>query len=65
MIEEKPALGILKRSDWGDTKIYSVECECTDPNHSHDVEIEADDHSVSVHVHVNVIAGYDTRWKYI
>jgi len=43
MKAEKPAEGILKRNDWGDTVTYQVVCECGDSNHDHNVWIEADD----------------------
>ena len=45
---EKPAVGILKRSDWGDAISYQVTCECTDSNHDHNVWVEADDQRVTV-----------------
>ena len=32
---ETPATGILKRHDWGDTKVYQVVCECHQPDHEH------------------------------
>jgi hypothetical protein len=43
-----PAEGILKRSDWGDSKTYQIVCECHDPNHDHNVWVEADDNTVTV-----------------
>jgi hypothetical protein len=48
MKAETPALGVLKRSDWGDAISYQVTCECTDPNHDHNIWVEADDARVTV-----------------
>ena len=42
MKPEKPAWGISKQSDYGDSIWYQVQCECTDPDHCHVVEVEAD-----------------------
>jgi hypothetical protein len=43
-----PAVGILKRNNWGDAITYQVVCECHDANHDHNVWVEADDHNVTV-----------------
>jgi hypothetical protein len=43
-----PAVGILKRSDYGDCKSYQIVCECHDPDHDHNVWIESEDTGVSV-----------------
>ena len=48
MKAEKPATGILKRSDWGDAISYQVTCECMDSNHDHNLWVEADDARVTV-----------------
>jgi hypothetical protein len=43
-----PAVGILKRNNWGDAITYQVVCVCHDANHDHNVWVEADDHNVTV-----------------
>lgn len=48
MNAQKPAEGILKNGDWGDTKSYQIVCDCHDPDHNHNVYIEADDVGVTV-----------------
>lgn len=48
MKAEKPAVGILKRSDWGDAISYQVTCECCDSDHDHNLWVEADDARVTV-----------------
>jgi len=54
MQAEKPAEGIMKTNDWGDSKTYKVACDCGDPTHSHDVWVEADDVSVTVTTYTTV-----------
>ena len=51
MTPQTPAVGILKRNDWGDTKMYNVPCNCCGPDCAHDVWVEADDHGVTVTTH--------------
>lgn len=51
MTPQTPAVGILKRNDWGDTKMYNVPCSCCGPDCAHDVWVEADDHGVTVTTH--------------
>jgi hypothetical protein len=65
MTSEKPAHGILKLNDWGESIWYQVPCDCTDPDHTHTVEVEADDHSVSVTVHTTVKTRFwgRGRWR--
>ena len=48
MTPQSPAEGILKRNDWGDTKMYNVTCSCCGADCEHNVFVEADNHSVSV-----------------
>lgn len=48
MLSEIPAVGILKRSDWGDSKCYQVVCDCHQPDHDHNVWVEADETGVTV-----------------
>lgn len=48
---QTPAEGVLKRNDWGDSKMYQVTCECSDSNHDHNVWIEADDHRITVSIY--------------
>ena len=69
MKPEKPAEGILKQSDFGDSIWYQVQCECTDPDHCHVVEVEADleVRDVAVHIYTDVSTPFwsKSRWKMI
>lgn len=58
---EKPAEGILKTHDYGNSKWYSVVCGCGQPVHSHTVEIEAEDTGISVNTYVTVKTDYWTE----
>jgi hypothetical protein len=48
MEAQEPAVGILKRNNWGDAITYQIVCECGDSNHDHNVWIEADKGNVTV-----------------
>lgn len=65
MKAQKPAEGILKRSEWGDSKFYTVMCECGDESHSHNVCVDADDHRVSVTIYTTVKSKWWSmaRWQ--
>jgi hypothetical protein len=67
MKAEKPAEGILKTHDWGDSKWYHVHCDCGDDDCSHEIGVEADDHIIQVHVHVTNHTKWweKNRWKQI
>ncbi len=54
MKAQSPAEGILKKNDWGDTKMYHVVCECGSDWHTHDVWVEASDIGVDVCVYATV-----------
>jgi hypothetical protein len=58
MKSETPAQGILKTSEWGDSKWYHIRCECGSDDCSHDVNVEADDCDVQVHIY----AKNHTKW---
>lgn len=58
MKAEKPAEGILKRNDFGDSKWYQVVCGCGQPYHDHNVEVEADDTGVSVNIYATMKTNY-------
>lgn len=67
MKPEKPAEGILKLNDWGESKWYYIPCDCSDPDHAHTVNVEADDHSVSVHIYTTVKTRFweKRRWRQV
>ena len=67
MEAQKPAQGILKRHDWGDTKVYQVVCECGQPDHEHGVWIESSETGVEVQVYVTAKTNFwsRTRWSHI
>lgn len=67
MKAEKPAEGILKINEWGQSKMYHVRCDCGDDDCSHTVDIEADDTGVQVHVYVKNHTKWweKNRWRQI
>lgn len=58
MKSQTPAVGILKRNDWGDSMSYQVVCECGQPDHDHNIWVEAEDTSVSVTIYTTE----KTKW---
>jgi hypothetical protein len=48
MKAQRPAEGILKRGDWGDSMSYTVPCSCCGSLCEHNVWIEADETGVTV-----------------
>jgi hypothetical protein len=54
MKAEKPAEGIMKRGDWGDSKSYNVTCSCCGSDCEHNVWVEADDTGVSVTTYTKI-----------
>ena len=48
MTPQKPAEGVLLHRDYGDSKMYTLTCECCDTSHAHQVWVEADDTGVTV-----------------
>jgi hypothetical protein len=67
MIAEKPAEGILKRNDWGDSKVYQIVCTCGDPDHDHAVWVEADDTGVSIVIYTTNTSTFwnKSRWRQV
>jgi hypothetical protein len=64
---EIPAVGILKRSEYGDSKSYQVVCECGDPGHDHNLWVEADDVNVTVTIYTTAKSKWWSlnRWQKI
>lgn len=58
MKSEKPAEGILKRSDFGDSMYYQIVCNCGQEYHDHNLEVEADETGVNVNIHATVKTNY-------
>lgn len=58
MKAQKPAEGILKTNDYGDSKWYKVVCGCGQPDHSLDFEVEADETGVTVNTYVTAKTDY-------
>jgi transposase len=54
MKSQTPAEGILKRHDWGDSKVYQIICDCGQDNHTHNMWVEADGCNISVTIYVDV-----------
>ena len=66
---QKPAEGILKRNEWGDSVLYQVTCSCGDSNHDHNVWIEVDPdlNEVVVNTYTTQKSKFweQTRWRTI
>jgi hypothetical protein len=64
---QSPAEGILKRNDFGDSKLYAVACSCGDNAHAHNVWVEADETGVSVTIYTQIKTKFweMTRFKII
>ena len=58
MKAEKPAEGILKRNDFGDSKWYQVVCSCGQEYHDHTFEVEADECGVNVNLYATMSTDY-------
>lgn len=67
MKHQKPAEGILKTSEYGDTKFYSVACSCTDPEHSHQLVVESESDGITLTIYHTAFTSFDfmTRFKHI
>ncbi len=61
MKAEKPAEGILKTHDWGNSKWYKVVCGCGQPDHEINFEVEADETGVNVNTYTTVKTDYWTE----
>jgi len=61
MKAEKPAEGILKRNDFGDSKYYQIVCSCGQEYHDHNVEVEADECGVNVNIYTTMKTDYWTE----
>ena len=58
MKAQEPAEGILKQSDFGDSKYYQIVCSCGQEYHSHSLEVEADETGVNVNISVSPKTDY-------
>ena len=61
MKTQTPAEGIMKTSDFGDSKFYKVVCGCGQPDHDIDFEVEADETGVNVNTYATVKTDYWTE----
>ena len=58
MKNETPALGIMRTSDFGDSKFYKVVCGCGQPDHSIDFEVESCDTGINVNTYLTTKTDY-------
>lgn len=67
MKAEKPAEGILKTNDWGDSKAYQIVCGCGDADHNHNLWVEAEETGVNINLYVDVKSPLWSmnRWRQI
>lgn len=63
----KPAEGVMKTNDWGDSKVYCVACSCGADDHDHNVWIESEDTGITVTIYTTTKTNYwsKTRWHHI
>lgn len=61
---QTPAEGIMEINDYGHSKWYYVNCECSDPDHAHIVAVEADDDFVGVSIYTRATSPWwsKNRW---
>lgn len=48
---QTPAEGIMLNKDWGDSRAYSIQCDCGGDDHQHNLWVEADDNDVTVTIY--------------
>jgi hypothetical protein len=53
-----PAQGIMLHRDWGPSKMYKIQCDCSDPTHELTMDVEADDSNVMLSFYVKL----DSDW---
>ena len=58
MKAEAPAEGVLKRSDFGDTKFYQIVCGCGQEYHDHNVEVESSETGINVNIYATAKTNY-------
>lgn len=66
MKAQLPAEGILKRNDWGLSKLYQVTCSCHDSEHDHNLWVEAnEDGEIAVTVYTTTVTPFwsTNRWQ--
>jgi hypothetical protein len=61
MKAEKPAEGIMKTGDYGNSKFYKVVCGCGQPDHDLDFEVEADETGVNVNTYITAKTDFWTE----
>jgi hypothetical protein len=58
---QTPAEGIMKTSDFGDSKFYKVVCSCGQSDHEINFEVEAAETGINVNTYVTVKTDYWTE----
>jgi hypothetical protein len=62
MTPQEPAKGIMLDKDFGDAKVYTVACDCSDPNHSTSMWIEATSDVEVQDVTLTFYVNTETKW---
>lgn len=57
---QEPALGIMKTSEFPDTKFYDIPCKCSNEEHTITMEIDKEDNEVSV---ITYLTLYTDWWS--
>ena len=60
-VGQTPAEGIMKTSDFGNSKFYKVVCRCGQPDHEIDFEVEASETGIDVNTYVTAKTDYWTE----
>lgn len=60
LVPEKPAEGIMKTGDYGDSKFYKIGCKCGNEDDDIHFEVEADE--VGININVNTWTHPKTDW---
>jgi len=62
MTPQEPAQGIMLDKDFGDAKVYTVACECSDPTHAANMWIEATSDVEVQDITLTFYVNTETKW---
>lgn len=67
MKSQTPAEGILLNHDYGDSKHYTVVCDCSSNDHSQYIWVDSDEYGVTVTIYSQQKTNFwsKTRWKHL
>jgi hypothetical protein len=67
MKPQTPAEGILKRNEYGDSKVYALTCQCCGSDCEHNVWVEAEETGITVTTYTKQKTNFWSmnRWQHI